>query len=64
MKEVIQAAGEAFGPQLEREHPTLQNMKFLLFFLLLWAYFALLDLDPADQNQCGSVSTTLVKMGS
>jgi hypothetical protein len=49
---------------LKREQPTLQNMKFHSLFLLLWENFALLDPDPAEQNQCGSGSTTLVKMGS
>ncbi len=33
----------------EKEHPALQNMKFLNFFLLLWVIFALLDTDP-DPN--------------
>jgi hypothetical protein len=38
---------------LKREHPALQNMKFLHFFL----FFALLDPDPdpADQNQSGTM---------
>jgi hypothetical protein len=31
---------------LKREHPALQNMKFLNFFLLLRVIFALLDPDP------------------
>jgi hypothetical protein len=35
----------------KREHPALQNMKFLNFFLLLWVIFALLDLDP-DPKHC------------
>ncbi len=26
-----------------------------IFFLFLWAIFALLDPGPADQNQCGSI---------
>ncbi len=30
---------------LKREHPALQNMKFLNFILFLWAIFALLDPD-------------------
>jgi hypothetical protein len=30
----------------KRGHPTLQNMNFYNFFLLLWVIFALLDLDP------------------
>ncbi len=30
----------------KREHPALQNMKFLDFFLFLWVIFALLVLDP------------------
>jgi hypothetical protein len=28
------------------DHPALQNMKFLNFFLFLWVIFALLDPDP------------------
>ena len=35
---------------LKREHPALQNMKFLYF---LFGLFCPLDPDPADQNQCG-----------
>ncbi len=31
---------------LKREHPTLQKMKFINFFLCLWVIFALLDPDP------------------
>jgi hypothetical protein len=31
---------------LKREHPALQNMKFLNFFLLFWVTFALLYPDP------------------
>jgi hypothetical protein len=34
---------------LKREHPALQNMKILYFFLSLWVIFALLDPDPATQ---------------
>jgi hypothetical protein len=33
---------------LKREHPALQNMKFLNFFLLLWVIFALMDPDPLN----------------
>ncbi len=33
-------------PVLKREHPSLKNIKFLNFFLFLWAIFALLDPDP------------------
>jgi hypothetical protein len=47
---------------LKREHPTLQNMKFLNFFLLLWVIFALLDPDP--DSKCGSGSTDLIESGS
>jgi hypothetical protein len=36
---------------LKREHPAIQNMKFLNFFLLLWVIFALLDLDPDPATQ-------------
>jgi hypothetical protein len=31
---------------LKREHPALQNMKILYFFLFLWVIFALLNADP------------------
>jgi hypothetical protein len=34
---------------LKREHPALQNLKILYFFLFLWVIFALLDPDPATQ---------------
>jgi hypothetical protein len=34
---------------LKREHPAIQNMKFLHFFLFLWVIFALLDPDPATR---------------
>jgi hypothetical protein len=31
---------------LKREHPILQKIKFINFFLFLWVIFALLDPDP------------------
>ncbi len=31
---------------LQKEHPSLQNIKFLYFLLFLWVFFALLDPDP------------------
>jgi hypothetical protein len=40
---------------LKREHPAVQNLKFFPVFLFLRVIFALLDPDPADQNQCGSM---------
>jgi hypothetical protein len=43
---------------LKREHPALQNMKFLHFFLLLWVIFALLDPD----SEYGSGSTDLIQL--
>jgi hypothetical protein len=45
---------------LKRGHPTLQNMNFYKFFLLLWVIFALLDPDPNS----GSGSTDLIESGS
>ncbi len=33
----------------KREHLALKNMKFLIYFLLLWVIFALLDLDPDSE---------------
>jgi hypothetical protein len=57
---------------LKREHPALQNMNFFTFFFFaslfsywiwIWICIPNVDLDPdtADQNQCGSGSTTLEK---
>jgi hypothetical protein len=42
----------------KREHPALQNMKFLSFFLLLWVIFALLDPDPYPDSEYGSGSAS------
>jgi hypothetical protein len=39
----VQATEEAFSPK--REHPALQNMKFLHVFLFLWVIFVLLSKD-------------------
>jgi hypothetical protein len=36
---------------LKKEHPALQNMKILYFFLLLWVIFPLLDPDPDPATQ-------------
>jgi hypothetical protein len=46
---------------LKRKHPTLQNMQFLNFFLLLWVIFSLLDPDPG--SEAGSGSTELIESG-
>jgi hypothetical protein len=46
----VQATGEAFSPQ-RREHPAIQNMKFLYLFLFLWVIFALLDPGPEPATQ-------------
>jgi hypothetical protein len=45
---------------LKRGHPTLQNMNFYKFFLLLWVIFALLDPDPDSE----SGSTDPIESGS
>jgi hypothetical protein len=34
----------------KKEHPALQNMKFLNVFLFWWVIFALLDSDPDPQH--------------
>jgi hypothetical protein len=47
---------------LKRGHPTLQNMNFYTFFLLLWVIFALLDPDP--DSEYGSGSTGPIEYGS
>jgi hypothetical protein len=36
---------------LKREHPAIQDMKILYFFLYLWVIFALLDPDPDTETQ-------------
>jgi hypothetical protein len=41
---------------LKREHPALQNMEILNFFLLLWVIFVLLDPDPLTWVEFGSES--------
>ncbi len=46
----------------KRGHPTLQNMNFKIFFLLLWVIFALLDPDP--DSGFGSGSTGPIESGS
>ncbi len=43
-------------------YPT--NHDISLFFPVFVVFFALLDPDPADQNQCGSGSTTLPLINS
>ncbi len=56
----VQDAEQAYSTALNREHPAVQNMKFIRFLLFLWVVLALLDSDAAYQNQCGSGSTTLI----
>jgi hypothetical protein len=51
-----QATGELFISQ--RKHLALKILKFLYFF---GSFLPLLDPDPADQNECGSGFTTLIK---
>ncbi len=41
----VQAIGEEKSSALKREHPALQKMKFIDFFLCLLVIFALLDPD-------------------
>jgi hypothetical protein len=48
---------------LKREHPALQNLKILYFFLFLWVIFALLDPDLDPQFVCGSGSSYSNKCG-
>jgi hypothetical protein len=40
---------EAFNPH-EREHPALQNMKFLYFFSIFVGHFALVDPDSDPER--------------
>jgi hypothetical protein len=48
---------------LKREHPALQKLKFLPFLYFLGVIFALLDPDPAYQNQCGSMHSRIHNTG-
>jgi hypothetical protein len=54
----IQTTGKAFSPQ-KRTSSTFK-LEISLFFIFLWDVFALIDPDPAKQNQCGSASEKLV----
>jgi hypothetical protein len=63
----VQATGEGFS--LPREHPALQNMKFLNFYLLFVDHFCSgsgSDSDSesgsTDQIESGSGSETLLKI--
>jgi hypothetical protein len=49
---------------LKRGHPTLQNMNFYKFFLLLWVIFALLDPEPDPDSKSGSGSRGPIEYGS
>ncbi len=57
----IQGSGDQKLKSLQPLKENIQhfNIKFLYFLVfstvLLWVIFALLDPDPADQNQCGSM---------
>jgi hypothetical protein len=44
---------------LKREHPALQKMKILSFFLFFGVILSLLDPDPDPQFVCGSGSNSL-----
>jgi hypothetical protein len=44
---------------LKREHPALQKLKFINFFLFLWVIFTPLDPDP--DHPVGSRSITLTE---
>jgi hypothetical protein len=63
----VQATGGAFSPQ--REHPALQKMKFINFFIFLCVIFALLDPDldcesgSRSRNPTESGYTTLLVRG-
>jgi hypothetical protein len=49
---------QATGEALQREHPALQKMKILSFFLFFWIIFAFLDPDPDPQFVFGSGSSS------
>jgi hypothetical protein len=61
----IQGSGDQKLKSLQPQKENIQDFNMLLFStVFLWVIFALLDPDPADQNQCGSMligSTTLYK---
>jgi hypothetical protein len=47
---------------LKREHPAIQKINFVNFFLWLGIIFGLLDPDPDCESGYGSGSTALLKM--
>jgi hypothetical protein len=49
---------------LKREHPALQKLKILSFFLFFGVIFALLDPDPDPQYVSGSGSSSSNSCGS
>jgi hypothetical protein len=48
----------------KKNHPTLQNLNFKIFLLLLWVIFALLDPDPDSGSGFNRVSGTGFVPGS
>jgi hypothetical protein len=49
---------------LKREHPAIQKMKFINFFLCLWVIFALLGPDPDCESGSGYGSRDPIESGS
>jgi hypothetical protein len=54
----------SYRRSLKREHPALQNIKFLNFFLFLWVIFALLDPDPDFESGSVYGFEDLIESGS
>jgi hypothetical protein len=48
----------------EREHPALQKMKLINFFLFLWVIFALMDLDTGCESGSKYRSRDPIESGS
>jgi hypothetical protein len=48
---------------LKREHPALQNMKFILLFLFLRVLIAFLDQNTVDQNKGKSMRSWIHNIG-
>jgi hypothetical protein len=55
---VIVAERAVLDGQASGEHPALQKMNFINFFLCLWVVFGLSGSGSRDPNESGSGSTT------
>jgi hypothetical protein len=51
-----------YSRSLQPSKDNIQHFKTTLFFTVIFLWHAHMNPDPANQNQCGSRSTTLIKI--